>query len=81
MDRRRQVVAYTAGFAGVLAKLPLNSASGRPQHQELRPATILADAHRISDGSGREGQEHLICIASLAPVYNAYVSLCCLRLH
>ena len=49
---------------------------------ELRPATSLADAlYRISDGSGREGQEHLICIASLGPLYDAYVSLCCLWLH
>jgi len=36
----------------------------------------LADAlYRIGDGSGREGQEHLICITGLGPLYDAYVSL------
>jgi len=33
----------------------------------------LADAlYRIGDGSGREGQEHLICITGLGPLYDAF---------
>jgi len=45
------VVAYTSGFAGVLAKLSLNSATGRSQAPRAKAATSLADVHRISDGS------------------------------